>query len=143
MVIPLPFQERTTLLVRHCLFLIIASAHPHSAFHRSPFISPLKAGRNTHGSVAHISYAPSVPVRLLVDGCAHVGSSPVQLGVACHRHRSECTANAPAFVSYALDIYRNDTSFITDIIEYDGVSLLSACSTRQDYFIVKKRRWWR
>lgn len=47
------------------------------------------------------------------------------------------------FVSYALDIYRNDTSFITDIIEYDGVSLLSACYTRQDYFIVKKWQWWR
>lgn len=145
MVIPLPFQERTTLLVRHCLFLIIASAHPHSASRRPPFISLLKAGakhtrfRRTHFLCAFCSCSSSCGR----GECAHVGSSPVQLGVACHRHRSECTANAPAFVSYALDIYRNDTSFITDIIEYDGVSLLSACSTRQDYFIVKKWRWWR
>lgn len=40
---------------------------------------------------------------------------------------------------YGLDVRRNDTHYITEMIEYTGISLASTCSVSQDFFIAK--RW--
>lgn len=40
---------------------------------------------------------------------------------------------------YGFDVRRNDTHYITEMIEYTGISLASTCSVSQDFFIAK--RW--
>ncbi|KAK8818504.1 hypothetical protein WA577_003807, partial [Blastocystis sp. JDR] len=57
---------------------------------------------------------------------------------SCHRHRSSCNNNGTMVTGYGLDVRRNDTHYITEMIEYTGISLASTCSVSQDFFIAKR-----